>query len=74
MTASNNYLYALSFDSNTFEYMSTDMQVYDWQGNPVKKYKTDRPLQSICVDEKRGKVYAISMTPEREQILISFKL
>lgn len=74
MTASNNYLYVLSFDSNTFEYMSTDIQVYDWQGNPVKKYKTDRPLQSICVDEKRGKVYAISMTPEREQILISFKL
>lgn len=74
LTASDHYLYALSFNGGHNGYPVCEMQVFDWQGNPVKKYKTDRPLMNICVDENRRKVYAVSLTPMREALLISFNL
>ena len=75
LSASNHYLYALSFNgSHSDLYPSSEMQVFDWQGNPVKKYKTDKLLLNVCADEKVGKIYALAQTPLKEFILISFNL
>lgn len=75
LTSTNNYLYALSFNgSNQNTYPLCEMQVFDWTGNPIKKYKTNKPLLNVCVDEERGKVYALSQSPMKEFCLISFNL
>lgn len=75
LTSSNNYLYALSFNGgNCEEYPLCEMQVFDWEGNPIKKYKTNKPLLNVCIDEERGKVYALSQTPMKELYLITFNL
>lgn len=75
LSASNRYLYALSFNgSHSDLYPTSEMQVFDWQGNPVKKYKTDKLLLNVCADEKAGKIYALAQTPLKEFILISFNL
>ena len=74
LTASDKYLYALSHsgknDSNLPE---KDFQVFDWQGNPIKKYKTDQLLMRLCVDEANAKVYAIAFD-NYEYHLVSFNL
>ena len=74
LTASDKYLYALSHsgknDSNLPE---KDFQVFDWEGNPVKKYKTDQLLMRLCVDEANAKVYAI-VYDNGTQNLVSFNL
>ncbi len=38
--------------------------VIDWSGIPVKKYKLDKPLISMCLNGKSNKIYGISYLPE----------
>ena len=75
LNSSSQAIYALSFNGSNNEMLpSCDLQTFDWSGNPVKKYKTDKPLLNICVDEKAKKAYALSQTPMHELTLISFDL
>lgn len=74
LTASDKYLYALSHSGkNDFNLPEKDFQVFDWQGNPIKKYKTDQLLMRLCVDEANAKVYAIAFD-NYEYHLVSFNL
>lgn len=72
--ASENYLYMLPSDGFYAMTLSRDILVFDWSGNPVKKYKTDQNLVSIYPDEDNGKLYAISYSESREYMLVSFDL
>lgn len=75
LNSSDRAIYALSFNGANSEMLpSCDLQMFDWLGNPVKKYKADKMLLNVCVDEKRHKAYALSQTPMRELILVSFDL
>ena len=37
---------------------SSRIIVFDWDGNYIKSYKTDRPVYSFCVDEENNIIYA----------------
>ena len=74
LAATDNYLYALSLNGANDLYLPvTDIQVFDWQGNPIKKYKTNQLLMRLCVDEANGKAYAI-VYDNGDQNLVSFNL
>ena len=74
LTASNQYVYALSHNGGSeYRLPKNDIQVFDWKGNPIKKYKTDQRLMSICVDETNQKIYAITFN-NYEYYLVSFNL
>lgn len=74
LQSSNRHLYALTYNGNHSFMPIREIQVFDWQGNPIKKYKTESHLLSICPDEKEGKMYALAKTISHEIILISFNL
>lgn len=74
LKATDNYLYALSFNGgNASYYPPKEVQVFDWQGNPIKRYKTNQYLMRFCVDEAKAKVYAIAFV-NYEYHLVSFNL
>ena len=74
LAATDNYLYALSLNGANDLYLPvTDIQVFDWQGNPIKKYKTNQLLMRLCADEANGKAYAI-VYDNGDQNLVSFNL
>ena len=74
LTVSNQYVYALSHNGGSeYRLPKNDIQVFDWKGNPIKKYKTDQRLMSICVDETNQKIYAITFN-NYEYYLVSFNL
>ena len=74
LAASNKYLYALSNNGkNDNSFVEKDIQVFDWLGNPVKKYKTDQWLMNVCVDEEDKKAYAITFN-NWDFHLVSFDL
>ena len=75
LKATNSYLYALSYNGRNLEVPSCEVLVFDWQGNPVKKYINGKyRFMSICPDEKDGKMYAIAITGAREFILVAFDI
>lgn len=75
LNSSDQHIYALSFNgSNNKSLPTTQIQVFDWEGNPIKKFKTNYSLLNICPDEKAKKIYAIAMTPMREPILVEFDM
>lgn len=55
--ATEKYIYAL-YSGRTFDeegtgtYEANDILVYDWEGNPIANYKTDRFIRNIAFDEK----------------------
>lgn len=74
LAASNKYLYALSNNGkNDNSFVEKDIQVFDWLGNPIKKYKTDQWLMNVCVDEEDKKAYAITFN-NWDFHLVSFDL
>lgn len=77
VSATDKYVYALysgrSQGSEGYAaFESNEIFVFDWQGNPVKKYKLDVPVTKICVDTADRVIYAISKRPDPE--LVSFNL
>ncbi len=46
------------------------ISVFDWDGNPVERYTTDRPLSALAVDEMTGRIYALTHEAEPRLILI----
>ncbi|TAJ08600.1 hypothetical protein DMA11_21285 [Marinilabiliaceae bacterium JC017] len=60
------YIYA-SFSGNSYESESLDgwqcenLFVYDWEGEPVKRFKLNHLIHSFCVDEESGFIYSYSL-------------
>lgn len=46
--------------------------VFDWNGQPVKYYKSDIDLYQICVSDDNHAMYGVTMNPEAE--LVKFTL
>jgi hypothetical protein len=59
-------------ETNEQASLSNRILVYDWDGNPVMQYETDVDLTSICVNESKNIIYAVSFNPDPEIVL--FKL
>ena len=38
--------------------------VFDWNGNPVKRYELDIPLATFCLNKTGDKIYGIAYQPE----------
>jgi hypothetical protein len=38
--------------------------VFDWNGNPVKRYLLDTPLSGFCINSQGTKLYGIAFMPE----------
>jgi hypothetical protein len=38
--------------------------VYDWSGNPIKRYKLEIPLYSFCLNTTGDKIYGVAFNPE----------
>lgn len=55
--ANSTHIYALysgkvQMESPEDFHLGSEIHVFDWEGNPVKKFKTDRKLSQITVDEE----------------------
>lgn len=81
-TASDKYIYVLysgkslnvkSLDELTEAYLSKYVYVFDWKGNPVKKYELDQEVRSIAIDQNDATLYAGSYK-NNEPHLIQFNL
>ncbi len=55
--------------ANPTEYPS-EIEVFDWEGNPVKKLVGDRQICCFCVDNRSGDIYAIVIGDDGEQHLM----
>lgn len=52
------------------DFFTSDMiYVFDWKGNPIKKYKLDRKVRSIAIDDKDEVLYAGSFESENSHII-----
>ncbi len=71
----NRYIYLLYINQADLDYpnksISTEVHVYDWNGNPIKKYLIPNYLNFITVNEDDTEMMGIS-TPNEE--IVSFKL
>jgi len=80
-SVSNKYLYSLysgkplgSSIETLNESLSSDIiYVFDWEGNPIKKLKLDRKIQSLAIDNQDEILYATSLEND-ESIIIKFKI
>lgn len=52
------------------DYFTSNMvYVFDWKGNPIKKYKLDREVSSIAIDDKDEILYAGSLDSKDSNII-----
>lgn len=60
LSATTQYIYALYSDQKLHENgrKSTTVLVFDWNGNPIKKYALDTEVYYIAVDEAGQKMFA----------------
>ena len=71
------YVYAL-YSGKTFNKFGTlnhhceNLLIYDWNGNPVKRYILDIPLYSMRYNRETHSIYGIAYNPEG--ILIEYEL
>ena len=62
-SVSKKYIYELYsgklLDKNNFTdaFLTNKVYVFDWKGNPVKKYQLDKEVRSIAVDESNNTLY-----------------
>src|SRR5690606_27978621 len=68
---SDNFIYTLYSGRSTDEfgnksYMGNVILVFDWDGNPVKRYDLDAEISCFTIDPLGQKIYAISETVEPE--------
>lgn len=80
-SADSQYIYALysgknmdvsSIDELTKTYLTKYIYVFDWKGNPVKRYELDQEVRSIAKDINNEVLYAASY--EGEPHLIKYNL
>lgn len=67
---SNNYVYVL-YDSNTHrmheehsETQNSEIWVFDWEGNPIRKILIDTQVKCFCVDETDSAFYCVMAAPD----------
>jgi hypothetical protein len=64
-----NHIYALcanAQDHRPDRPNGCELQVWDWDGNPVACYRLDRKISFIAISEKYGKLYALDMSVDDE--------
>ena len=71
------YVYALysgkSFNSDgLLNHHCKNLLIYDWKGNPIKRYILDIPLYSMRIDKDKKLVYGIAYNPEG--VLVEYQL
>ncbi|GAO30652.1 BF3164 family lipoprotein [Geofilum rubicundum] len=75
VVSTDNYIYALYSGQNIFEhgFSAKNLFVFDWNGNPIKKFKLSHPIETFCVDEKNNIIY--SLTSDTGQLVkVNFDL
>ena len=72
-----NYIYSL-YSGRTYNKHQTSalfcehLLVYDWEGNPVKRYIMDIPLRTFCYNKEMNCIYGLTENPEG--VLVEYKL
>jgi hypothetical protein len=56
-------LYSGKIEDNN-AYLMNIIFVFDWEGNPIRKYKLDTPIFQFCVDVNNRTIYGITNYPE----------
>jgi hypothetical protein len=75
VAACDSFVYALYTDKKvTGQYCSDVVLVYDWEGNPVKKYKLNREAYYIAVSETHNRLYAAIRNGDGGWNITSYKL
>lgn len=46
-----------------------DIALFDWRCRPVKRFKTDRSIYALCIDESDGTLYAVVDDEEKGYLL-----
>lgn len=55
--------------------MSTEITIFDWEGKPIRRIKTDMQMMTFDIDENNKTGYAVALNPEDFSFnLISFPL
>jgi hypothetical protein len=77
ISTSDDYVYTLYSGKNMQENGMKSLEgdiiyVFDWEGNPIKKYNLNCPVTHICVNNDNSELYAFSNMPDPQ--LIKFEL
>ncbi|MGV8096490.1 MAG: BF3164 family lipoprotein [Mangrovibacterium sp.] len=60
------------FDRNDTMYLVNQIFVFDWDGNPIKRFILDIPIFWFTVDEKQKKIYGLTDVPDFRVIAFQF--
>ena len=76
LSATTQYVYALYSDKKVYEASrkSNIVLVFDWNGNPVKKYVLDTDAYYIAVDEVQQNIYAAVKNSESGWSIVCYSL
>lgn len=77
IAATSKFVYALYSDKKLFDSggrKSNTVLVFDWEGNPVKKYLLDKETYYITVDEKQQGMFTAVKNSEGGWSIISYTL
>jgi hypothetical protein len=63
-----NYIYALCLNSKEHPDApnACELQIWDWDGNPIACYKFDRKISLIALSEKYNRLFALNMAVDDE--------
>ncbi len=64
--ATDKYIYVLCSNKNTDKDGRSELQVWDWEGNPVACYTFDRKLSLMAVSEKYDRIYGVDNLIENQ--------
>jgi len=67
--AINNYIYALCANSKSKQSDNSgvcELQVWDWNGNPIACFSLDRRISMFAISEKYNKIYALDRSIDDE--------
>lgn len=74
--ATDRYIYTLNLDMTAADIgtaaSNPSVQVFDWEGHPLKRYQLDRFISSFTVDEQKGLLYGVFV--EDEDAIYQFEL
>ena len=60
------------FEPDTHDYLNNTIFVFNWDGEPLRVYKLDKPIFSFDVDYKNRVIYALSDRPDFNVIKYSY--
>lgn len=71
---SDKYIYVFAYDyekaGNRRKLLNSYMEVYDWDGNPVKRFDLGRLFNRFLVDETLGRLFCFNFTQDFEQVYV----